>query len=127
MERVVKEAYSTGIVTTLFNRKRTIAELQSKVYMVRQQGERIALNTPIQGTEADIIKKAMIKVSEEFKNNNIKSKLILQVHDELIFDCLNEEIDKVKEIVTKTMENVIKLDVPIKVSCDIGSDWYSLK
>jgi DNA polymerase-1 len=69
----------------------------------------------------------MIKVNEEFKKNNIESKLILQVHDELIFDCLNNEIDKVKEIVTNTMENVIKLDVPIKVSCDIGKDWYSLK
>jgi DNA polymerase-1 len=127
MDRVVKEAYSTGIVTTLFNRKRTIQELQSKIYMVRQQGERIALNTPIQGTEADIIKKAMILVNEEFIKNNIKSKLILQVHDELIFDCFEDELDKVKSIVVNTMENVIKLDVPIKVSCDTGKDWYSLK
>ena len=127
MDRVVKEAYSTGIVTTLFNRKRTIQELQSKIYMVRQQGERIALNTPIQGTEADIIKKAMILVNSEFEKNNIKSKLILQVHDELIFDCFEDELDKVKSIVVNTMENVIKLDVPIKVSCDTGKDWYSLK
>lgn len=127
MDNVVKEAYSTGVVTTLFNRKRTIYELQSKNYMVRQAGERIALNTPIQGTEADIIKKAMIKIDEEFKKNNIQSKMILQVHDELIFDVKEEEKELVETMVKNTMENIIKLNVPIKVSCDVGTNWYELK
>ena len=127
MESIVKEAYSEGVVRTLFNRKRTIGELQSKNFMIRQAGERIALNTPIQGTEADIMKMAMIKVDEEFEKNNIKSKMILQVHDELIFDCIKEEKEIVQKIVKDAMENIIKLDVPIIVSSDFGDDWYTTK
>ena len=127
MDNIVKEAYSEGVVRTLLNRKRTIVELQSKNFMIRQAGERIALNTPIQGTEADIMKMAMIKVDEEFEKNNIKSKMILQVHDELIFDCLNEEKDIVQKIVKEVMENIIKLDVPIIVSSDFGDNWYTTK
>ena len=127
MDNIVKEAYSEGVVRTLFNRKRTIGELQSKNFMIRQAGERIALNTPIQGTEADIMKMAMIKVDEEFVKNNIKSKMILQVHDELIFDIVKEEKDIVQKIVKDAMENIIKLDVPIIVSSDFGDDWYTTK
>ncbi|MBR1416365.1 MAG: DNA polymerase I [Bacilli bacterium] len=127
MDNIVKEAYSTGVVRTLLNRKRTISELQSKNFMIRQSGERIALNTPIQGTEADIMKMAMIKVYNEFKKNNIKSKMILQVHDELIFDIVNEEKDIVQKIVKESMENIIKLDVPIIVSSDFGDNWYTTK
>ena len=127
MDNIVKEAYASGEVRSLFNRKRTIEELQSSVYMVRLSGERIALNTPIQGTEADIIKKAMVLIYKAFKNNNIKSKMIMQVHDELIFDCLKEEKDKVVSLVQDIMENVIKLDVPIIVSHDFGDNWYNTK
>jgi DNA polymerase I len=127
MDNIIKEAYNTGSVRTLFNRKRSINELQSKAFMVRQAGERIALNTPIQGTGADIMKKAMVEIQEEFTKQNIKSKMIMQVHDELIFDCLKEEKDKISKIVTEKMENVIKLDVPIKVSCDFGDNWYTTK
>ena len=127
MDNIVKEAYSNGVVRTLFNRKRTIMELQSKNFMVRQSGERIALNTPIQGTEADIMKKAMIKIYEEFEKNNIKSKMILQVHDELIFDCVKEEKENVKNMVKDIMENIIKLEVPIIVSTDFGDNWYTTK
>lgn len=127
MEEIVKEAYEEGCVRTLFNRKRVIDELNASNYMVRQSGERIALNTPIQGTSADIIKKAMIEIYKEFEEKNIKSKIILQVHDELIIDLLEEEKDVVTEIVRDKMTNVIKLSVPLKVSSDFGSDWYETK
>ena len=95
--------------------------------MIRQQGERIALNTPIQGTCADIMKKAMVEIYESFKENNIQSKMLLQVHDELIFDVKKEEKDEVIRIVKDKMENAIKLDVPIKVSSDLGTNWYDTK
>ena len=127
MDNIVKEAYEEGSVRTLFNRKRTIDELSNKNFMIRSQGERIALNTPIQGTSADIIKKAMVEVYKAFKENNIKSKMILQVHDELIFDCIEEEKDKIVEIVKNIMENTIKISVPLKVSADFGRDWYEAK
>lgn len=127
MEKIVKEAYMEGSVRTLFNRKRVIEELNSSNYMVRQAGERIALNTPIQGTSADIIKKAMIEIYQEFQEKNIKSKIILQVHDELIIDLVEEEKELVTQIVHDKMTNVIKLRVPLKVSSDYGKDWYETK
>ncbi|MBE6161560.1 MAG: DNA polymerase I [Firmicutes bacterium] len=127
MDDIVKFAYENGYVRTLFNRKRVIDELSSSNYMVRQTGERIALNTPIQGTSADIIKKAMVEVYKKFKDNNIKTKMIIQVHDELIFDVVKEEKELVESIVKDTMENVIKLSVPLKVSTDYGINWYDAK
>lgn len=127
MDEIVAEAYKEGSVRTLFKRKRIIDELNSGNYMIRQSGERIALNTPIQGTSADIIKKAMVEIAEKFKKEQIKSKMILQVHDELIFDCLESEKEKVTEIVTDTMIHTISLKVPLKVSADFGKDWYETK
>lgn len=127
MDNIVKEAYELGSVRTLFNRKRTIDELSNKNFMIRSQGERIALNTPIQGTSADIIKKAMVEVYKAFEDNNIKSKMILQVHDELIFDCLEEEKERVVNLVKNIMENTIDISVPLKVSADFGKDWYEAK
>lgn len=127
MDEIVAEAYKEGAVRTLFKRKRVIDELNNGNYMIRQSGERIALNTPIQGTSADIIKKAMVEIAKKFEENEIKSKMILQVHDELIFDCLKEEKDIVKQIVTETMIHTINLKVPLKVSADFGSDWYETK
>ena len=127
MDEIIKEAYTEGCVRTLFNRKRVIEELNSTNYMVRQAGERIALNTPIQGTSADIIKKAMIEIYQKFQEKNIKSKMILQVHDELIIDLLEEEKEIVTKIVSDKMTNVIKLSVPLKVSSDYGKDWYETK
>jgi len=109
------------------NRKRIIDELNNKNYMIRSMGERMALNTPIQGTAADILKLAMIKIDKEIKKNNLKSKMILQVHDELIFDCLKEEKDIIKENDIEIMENVIKLKVPLKVSTDFGTTWLDTK
>jgi DNA polymerase-1 len=127
MDNIIKEAYLEGCVRTLFNRKRVIDELNSANYMVRQAGERIALNTPIQGTSADILKKAMVEIYGEFKNRNIKSKIILQVHDELIIDLVEGEKEIVTEIVNDKMTNVMKLRVPLKVSNDYGKDWYETK
>ncbi len=127
MDKSIKDAYENGYVKTLNNRKRIIDELKNTNYMIRQQGERIALNTPIQGTSADIIKMAMIKLFDEFKRNNIKSKMILQIHDELIIDTLIEEKDKVCKIIKDVMENVCKLSVPLTVSINCGNDLYDTK
>lgn len=127
MDNVKKDAYENGYVKTLFNRKRIIPELQSKNHAVRASGERMALNTPIQGTSADIIKKAMIEVFDAFKKENLKSKMILQVHDELVFDCKKDELDKVIRIVTDIMENTYKLNVPLKVDVNYGDNWYLAK
>ena len=121
------EAYRDGYVRTLFKRKRVIEELMNKNFMIRQSGERIALNTPIQGTSADIMKIAMVKIFNEMKENNLKSKMLLQVHDELIFDVVDSEKDILERIVKSNMENCVKLDVPFKVSADYGSDWYETK
>lgn len=127
MDNIIKEAYDTGCVHTLFNRKRVIEELSSRNYMIRSSGERIALNTPIQGTSADIIKKAMVLVYEEFKKHNIKSKLVLQIHDELVIDTIKEEEEVVTKIVKDVMENVIKLEVPLKVGIAKGNNLFEAK
>lgn len=127
MDSVVKDAYEKGYVTTIMNRKRRIDELHNTNYMIRQQGERMALNTPIQGSSADILKKAMIDIYNEFQSKNIKSKMLLQVHDELIFNVLKEEESVVKEIVDRCMDNAYKLDVPLKVDIETGVNWYDAK
>ena len=127
MDETIKKAYETGYVKTLFNRKRVIDELNNKLYLIRQQGERIALNTPIQGTSADILKIAMIKIDKEFKEKKLKTKMILQVHDELVFDVYDDEMETVKKIITENMENDYKLNVPLKVDISIGNDWYQAK
>ncbi len=127
MDDIVAQAYKDGYVKTLFNRKRVIDELNNKNYMVRQSGERIALNTPIQGTSADIMKIAMVKIFGEMQEKKLKSKMLLQVHDELIFDVVEEEKDILEELVKRNMENCVKLDVPFKVSSDYGTDWYEAK
>lgn len=124
MDDCIERAYKNGYVLTLFNRKRTIPELKNKNRMIRQQGERMALNAPIQGTNADIIKSAMIEIDKQFTLRKLKSKMILQVHDELIFDVLKNEIEEVKEIVIKVMENVVTLKVPLKVDINVGDNWY---
>ena len=127
MDKTIEKAYNDGYVKTLMGRRRYIEELKNKNVFIRKSGERIALNTPIQGTSADIIKKAMIDISKEFKKRNIKSKMILQVHDELVFDCLKEEVDEVSSIVKDLMENAVELNVPLKVDLESGNDWYQAK
>ena len=127
MDNSIAHAKEKGYVTTMFNRKRNIPELQNTVYTIRQSGERIALNTPVQGTAADIIKLAMVKVYKAFQENNLKSKMIIQVHDELIFDVPSEELEKVKEIVTDIMDNVCKLSVPLTIDIHYGKNWAEAK
>ena len=127
MEHEKEEAYKKGYVTTLMNRKRVINELKSKNYMVRSSGERIALNTPIQGTAADILKKAMVEIYDEFNRRGLKSKMLIQVHDELVFNVLNDELEEVSEIVRNIMENTFKLNAPLKVDIEYGNDWYEAK
>ncbi len=124
MDNIIKTAYDQGYVTTLFNRRRVIEELSSKMYMIRQGGERIALNTPIQGTSADIIKMAMVKIDKEISLKNLKSKMILQVHDELIFDVIKEEKEVLEKIVIDMMNNIVSLKVPLKVGVNYGENWY---
>ena len=99
MDKEIDEAKRNGYVKTIMNRKRVIEELKSSNYMVRSMGERMALNTPVQGSASDILKKAMVEISDIFEKENIKSKMLLQVHDELIFNVYNDEIDKVKDII----------------------------
>ena len=127
MNEIVKKSKETNEVRTLFNRKRVIDELSNPNYIIRMQGERIALNTPIQGTSADIIKKAMIEIDKKINELGLKSKMIIQVHDELVFDCVKEEKERLEELVRDIMENTYKLHVPLKVEVDYGSDWYEAK
>ena len=87
----------------------------------------MALNTPIQGTAADILKKAMVEIYREFNNRKLKSKMLIQVHDELVFNVLDTELDEVSEIVRDIMENTFKIDVPLKVDIEIGNNWYEAK
>ena len=127
MDTSISHAKEKGYVTTLFNRKRNIPELKNTVYTIRQSGERIALNTPIQGTAADIIKLAMVKVYKALKENNLKTKMIIQVHDELIFDVPKEELEQVKKIVTDLMDNVCPLNVPLAIDINYGKNWAEAK
>jgi len=127
MDETIKNAHETSYVTTIMNRKRVIDELNNSNYLIRSQGERMALNTPIQGSSADIIKKAMIDIHNRFKEENLKSKMILQIHDELVFDVALNEKDKVVNIIRDLMENVYKLDVPLKVDINEGKNWYEAK
>lgn len=123
IDKAISDAYDRGFVTTLFNRRRYLPDLQSKSRQVKEFAERTAVNTPIQGTAADIIKIAMINISDAFKKERLKSKMVLQVHDELVFEVLESEEEMVKEIVKKGMEGVINLKVPILVDISAGSNW----
>ena len=127
MDQVKKDAYQKGYVETLLHRKRVIKELQSDSVMVRKQGERMALNTPIQGTSADIIKKAMNEVHDAFIKEHLQSKMILQVHDELVIDCKKSEFEQVSRILKEVMEHTVELRVPLKVDIEYGNNWYEAK
>ena len=122
-----KEAYEKGYVKTITNRKRIIEELNNKNYMIRSMGERMALNTPIQGTAADILKIAMIKIDKEIETRKLKSKMLLQVHDELIFNIPKEEKEIMEKLVTDIMDSAYKLNVPLVVDVSFGNNWYEAK
>lgn len=127
LDKLVSNAREKGYSTTMYNRRRPVPELKNSNFMQRQFGERIAMNSPIQGTAADIIKIAMINVYRALKDNNLKSKLILQVHDELLIEAYEEEADKVKEILLDCMMNAASLKVSLEVDMHTGADWYEAK
>jgi DNA polymerase-1 len=123
----VRFAKENGYVATLAGRKRYIREINSTNYNLRQFGERAAMNMPLQGSSADIIKIAMINVARALTENGLKSKLILQVHDELVLDAPIEEAEKASEILKREMENAVKLNVPLTVEVHTGKNWYEAK
>lgn len=127
MEDITKKATEEGYVETLFHRRRYIPELKSNNYMVRQFGSRAAMNTPIQGTAADIMKIAMIKVYQEIKKRGLKSKIILQVHDEMMIEALEKEKEEIKEIMKQSMESAIHLQVPLIADVSEAQNWYDCK
>jgi DNA polymerase-1 len=127
MTDIVEAARTDGYVRTIMNRRRYIPEITSRNAVKRNFGERIAMNTPIQGSAADLIKIAMIKVHSELKRRNLKSRLILQVHDELIVETHKSELQEVKKLVEECMENAIKLSVPVIVEISSGDNWYNAK
>ena len=127
MENIVEVGKEQGYVETIMHRRRYIPELNSKNFNIRGFGERVALNMPIQGSAADIIKIAMVKVYDELKNRGYKSRLILQVHDELIIETYEEELEDVSNLLKDIMENAVKLNVELKVDINIGDSWYESK
>ena len=127
MYDIVEEAKKKGYIDTLYHRRRYIPELSSRNYMVRKFGERVAMNTPIQGTAADIMKIAMINVYKALKEKNLKSKILVQVHDELLIEAAEDEIEQVKNLLIENMESAASLEVPLKVEAEIGNNWYEAK
>jgi DNA polymerase-1 len=126
-DQIVKDASSNGYVTTSFGRRRYLDGISSSNRTVYESAKRYALNAPIQGTAADIIKFAMVNISKKMKNENLKSLMIAQIHDELLFDVVNEEKDKIKELVLLEMEEVVSLQVKLIVSVGIGKSWEETK
>lgn len=127
LDQEVEKGKTEGFVTTMFHRIRPIPELKSSNFMQRNFGERVAMNSPIQGTAADIIKIAMVRVNMKLKEQNMKSRLILQIHDELLIETHLDEFDQVKEILRDEMMNAAKLSVPLNIDINQGDNWYEAK
>ncbi|MDO5331878.1 MAG: DNA polymerase, partial [Bacillota bacterium] len=127
MDTAIQTAKEEGCVRTLYGRKRAIPEINASQYMVRQLGERLAMNTPVQGTAADIIKLAMNKVYDRLEEECTDSKLILQIHDELIIQANKNEAEKVKDILKESMETAADLLVKLEVAENVADNWYDLK
>ena len=127
MKKVVEDARECGYTETLYGRRRYIPELKSSNFNVRSGAERMTLNTPIQGTAADLIKLAMIKVDAALRQNYPEAKLVLQVHDELIVECPEEIAASVAALVSREMENVAALNVPLTAEAKIGKSWFEAK
>ena len=127
MHEIVQSAKEQGYVETLFHRRRYIPEIRSTNFNVRSGAERIALNTPVQGTAADIIKLAMVRVRNALAQEGLQARLVLQVHDELIVECPAFEAPRVMEIVTEKMEQAVFLDVPLIAEAKMGESWYEAK
>ena len=124
MDESIRKARDLGYVTTMFGRKRYLRDIHSHNQVVRGNAERNAINAPIQGSAADIIKVAMIRIYERMKSEKFLSKMILQVHDELIFEVLDSELETLKEMVLYEMSNAVKLDIPLKVDWGTGNNWF---
>ena len=127
LDEQVEHAKENGYVVTLYGRRRPVPELKSSNFMQRNFGERVAMNAPIQGTAADVIKIAMIGVNRELKKRGLRSRLILQVHDELLIETAREELEEVKEILKEQMEHAAQLRVPLIVDMHTGNSWYEAK
>lgn len=127
MDETIEKATENGYVTTIFNRRRYIPEIKSSNFMEKNRGKRFAMNAPIQGSAADIIKIAMVNVYKKLEEKNLKSKLILQVHDELIVEAIEEEVDIVSTIVREEMENAVAMDIDLDVDLNVGYSWYETK
>ena len=123
MSSQIDYARNKGYVETIMGRRRYLQNINSQNNMLRSGAERNAINAPIQGSAADIIKIAMIRIHDEFKKQSLKSKMLLQVHDELVFDVHNSEKELVKKIVKNTMESAVKLDVPLRIDLEFGKNW----
>ncbi len=127
MDSQVEFCRENGYVTTIMGRKRYVKEIKASAYMVRQLGERLAMNTPIQGSAADIIKLAMVKVYNAIKERGLKSSLILQVHDELIINTWKDEREEVEKLLVENMESAYRLAVELRADLNEGVNWYDLK
>ena len=127
IDSTVLEARMTGYVSTLFGRRRYLPDINSSNFNLRAFAERTAMNTPVQGTAADIIKKAMIQVHDAIREQGLKSRMLLQVHDELIFEVLDSELEPVKRLVRSAMENTVELSVPLSVDIKQGLTWAETK
>ena len=123
----MEKAKKDGYITTMFGRRRAVPELKSSNFMQRSFGERVAMNSPIQGTAADIIKIAMVRVNRALREANLRSRLILQVHDELLIETAEEEVEVVSGILEREMRQAADLAVPLEVDMHTGSDWYEAK
>jgi DNA polymerase-1 len=124
MDESINKARDVGYVTTMFGRKRYLRDIHSRNQVVRGNAERNAINAPIQGSAADIIKIAMVRINHRMKSEKFLSKMILQVHDELIFEVEMSELEKLKEMVLFEMSNAVKLDIPLKVDWGTGNNWF---
>lgn len=127
MDDIVKEARQNGYVKTLLERRRYLPEINASNFNLRSFAERTAMNTPIQGTAADIIKLAMVQMDEALRTRDLKSRMLLQVHDELVFEVPADELEQMKELVPAVMEQALKLSVPLKAEVSYGDNWYEAK
>ena len=127
MQDIIESARQKGYVETLFHRRRYLPDIKSKNYNLRSFAERTAMNTPIQGSAADIIKVAMINMQQALKDAGLEAKMLLQVHDELFFEAPKAEIPKLKELVPKIMDSAVELSVPLKVESASGKTWFETK
>ena len=127
MDKLVTDAKNKGYCESMFGRRRPVPELKSSNFMQRSFGERVAMNSPIQGTAADIIKYAMVNVYDRLKREGLKSKLILQIHDELLIETHNDEVEEVRKVLSEEMQNACELAVRLEIDLHTGTDWYEAK